>query len=119
MNLANIVQRGWEALGAGDFDTLVTDYVEKMIFIMPGQADVLKGRQAFRSALDNLGEILPPGFEITGLRQLEGENEIVSIVEWKSDKMIASQLSVLFKFEGDQIYEERWFVDTEQWKSVF
>ena len=42
MNLANIVQRGWEALGAGDFDTLVTDYVEKMIFIMPGQADVLK-----------------------------------------------------------------------------
>ena len=119
MNLANIVQRGWEALGAGDFDTLVTDYVENMTFIMPGQADILKGRQAFRSALDNLGEILPPGFEITGLRQLEGENEIVSIVEWKSNKMIASQLSVLFKFEGEKIYEERWFVDTEQWKSVF
>lgn len=58
MNLANIVQRGWEAVGAGDFDTLVTDYVEEMTFIMPGQADVLKGRQAFRSALDGLGEIL-------------------------------------------------------------
>ncbi|TWX69600.1 nuclear transport factor 2 family protein [Colwellia demingiae] len=119
MNLANIVQRGWDALGAGDFDTLVSDYVEEMIFIMPGQGDVLKGRQAFRSALDNLGEILPPGFEITGLRQLEGENEVVSIIEWKSDKIIASQLSVLFKFEGEKIYEERWFIDTEQWKSVF
>lgn len=119
MNLANIVQRGWEAVGAGDFDTLVTDYVEEMTFIMPGQADVLKGREVFRSALDDLGEILPPGFEITGLRQLEGENEVVSIVEWKSDKMIASQLTVLFKFEGEKIYEERWFIDTEQWKSVF
>jgi len=119
MNLANIVQRGWEAVGAGNFDTLVTDYVEGMTFIMPGQGDILEGRQAFRSALDGLGEILPPGFEITGLRQLEGENEVVSIVEWKSDKVIASQLSVLFKFEGEKIYEERWFVDTEQWKNVF
>ncbi|NQZ89560.1 MAG: nuclear transport factor 2 family protein [Colwellia sp.] len=119
MNLANIVQRGWEAVGSGDFDTLVTDYVEEMTFIMPGQTDVLNGRQAFRSALDGLGEILPPGFEITGLRQIEGENEVVSIVEWKSDKMEASQLSVLFKFDGDKIYEERWFIDTEQWKSLF
>jgi ketosteroid isomerase-like protein len=68
MNLADIVQRGWEAVGAGDFDTLVSDYVEDMTFIMPGQGDVLEGRQAFRKALDSLGEILPPGFEITGLR---------------------------------------------------
>jgi ketosteroid isomerase-like protein len=119
MNLANIVQRGWDAVGVGDFDTLVADYAERMTFIMPGQADVLEGRQAFRSALDGLGQILPPGFEITGLRQIEGENEVVSIVEWKSDKVIASQLSVLFKFEGEKIYEERWFVDTVQWKSVF
>jgi len=44
MSLADIVQRGWEAVGAGDFDTLVTDYVEGMTFIMPGQADVLDGR---------------------------------------------------------------------------
>ncbi len=119
MSLANIVQGGWEAVGAGDFDTLVADYLEEMAFIMPGQADVLEGRQAFRSALDGLGEILPPGFEITGLRQIEGEDEVVSIVEWKSDKVAGSQLSVLFKFEGDKIYEERWFVDTEQWKSAF
>jgi len=119
MNLANIVQQGWEAVGTGNFDAVVADYVEGMTFIMPGQTDVLQGRQAFRSALDNLGSILPPGFEITGLRQLEGENEVVSIVEWKSEKVAGSQLSVLFKFEDGKIYEERWFVDTEQWKSAF
>ena len=119
MSLADIVQRGWDAVGAGGFDTLVADYVEGMTFIMPGQSDVLEGRQAFRSALDSLGEILPPGFEITGLRQIEGGNEVVSIIEWKSEKVAGSQLSVLFKFEGDKIYEERWFVDTEQWKSAF
>ena len=119
MSLADIVQRGWDAVGAADFDTLVTDYVEGMTFIMPGQTDILEGRQAFRAALDGLGEILPPGFEITGLRQLEGENEVISILEWKSEKVTDSQLSVLFKFEGDKIYEERWFIDTEQWKSAF
>lgn len=119
MKLADIVQRGWEAVGSGEFDNLVTDYVEGMRFIMPGQADILEGRQAFRSALDGLGAILPPGFEITELRQIEGKNEVVSIVEWKSNKVIASQLSVLFKFEGEKIYEERWFIDTEQWKSAF
>jgi ketosteroid isomerase-like protein len=119
MSLANIVQRGWDAVGAGDFDALVADYVEEMTFIMPGQADVLEGRQAFRSALNGLGEILPPGFEITGLRQIEGGNEVVSILEWKSEKVESSQLSVLFKFNGEKIYEERWFVDTEQWKNAF
>ena len=119
MNLADIVQRGWDAVGAGDFDTLVVDYVEEMTFIMPGQSDLLKGRQAFRSALDSLGAILPPGFEITGLRQIEGENEVISIVEWASEKVVGSQLCVLFTFKGDKIYEERWFIDTEQWKGAF
>ena len=119
MSLKDIVQRGWDAVAAGEFDALVADYVEDMTFIMPGQTDVLEGRQAFRSALDGLGQILPPGFEITGLRQIEGENEVVSIVEWKSEKVAGSQLSVLFKFKGDKIYEERWFVDTEQWKGAF
>ena len=119
MNLADIVQRGWDAVGAGDFDALVADYVEDMTFIMPGQTDVLEGRQAFRDALNGLGDILPPGFEIKGLRQIEGNNEVVSIIEWKSDKVTDSQLSVLFKFNSDKIYEERWFVDTEQWKNSF
>ena len=119
MNKATIVQRGWEAVAAGDFDTLIADYVEDMTFVMPGQDDVLLGRQAFRSALDGLGNILPPGFEITGLRQLESDSEVVSIIEWKSQKVEASQLSVLFKFDGDKIYEERWFIYTKQWQTAF
>ncbi len=119
MSLSDIVQRGWEAVGTGSFDTLVEDYVENMVFVMPGQADILEGRQGFRSALDGLGQILAPGFEITGLRHLEGKDEVVSIVEWRSSKITSSQLSVLFKFEGDKIYEERWFIDTEQWKTAF
>jgi len=119
MSLSEIVQRGWDAVGAGDFDTLVEDYVDGMVFIMPGQDDILEGRSAFREALNGLGNILPPGFEITGLRNIEGENEVVSIVEWKSEKITNSQLSILFKFKGEKIYEERWFVDTEQWKGAF
>jgi ketosteroid isomerase-like protein len=119
MSLSEIVQRGWDAVGTGDFDNLVADYVEEMTFVMPGQADVLEGRQAFRAALDGLGEILPPGFEIIGLRNIEGGNEVVSIIDWKSERIAGSQLSVLFRFEGDKIYEERWFIDTEQWKSAF
>ena len=119
MSLAQIVQRGWDAVGARDFDTLVADYVEDMRFIMPGQTDVIEGRREFRAALDGLGEILPPGFEITGLRQIEGKNEVVSIVEWKSEKVPSSQMSVLFKFEDEKIYEERWFIDTEQWRCAF
>ena len=119
MSLSEIVQRGWDAVGNGDFDTLVKDYVDDMVFVMPGQANILEGRSAFREALNGLGNILPPGFEITGLRNIEGEDEVVSIVEWKSEKITGSQLSILFKFKGDRIYEERWFIDTEQWNGAF
>jgi len=62
---------------------------------------------------------LPPGFEIKGLRNIEGKEEVISIVEWKSEKIASSQLAILFRFTGDKIHEERWFVDTEQWKSAF
>ncbi|CAM3002129.1 nuclear transport factor 2 family protein [Moritella viscosa] len=119
MKLSNIVQRGWEAVDRGDFDTLVADYTDDITFIMPGQENIVRGLMTFRSVLDQLGGLLPPGFEITELRQIEGENEVVSIVEWKSNKIEFSALSVLFRFEGDKIYEERWFVDTEQWKRLF
>lgn len=119
MDLATIVQRGWEAFGAGNYDTLVEDYTEGMTLVMPGQSDVLRGRQAFRRALDDVGNAVPPGFEITGLRQIEGNNEVISVVEWKSSKVAASQLCILFSFEGNKIREERWFIDTEQWKSAF
>lgn len=119
MSKTSIVERGWEAIAAGEFDALVTDYTDDMKFIIPGQANVMIGKPAFRAALDGLGTILPPGFEITGLRHAEGNDEVVSIVEWKSEKIPASQLSILFRFQGDRIYEERWFIDTEQWKTAF
>jgi ketosteroid isomerase-like protein len=119
MSLSEIVRRGWDAIGSGDFDTLVADYIEDMTFVMPSQTNVLEGRAAFRAALDGLCDILPPGFEITGQRHFEAEDEVVSIVEWKSEKIAGSQLAILFRFKSDKIYEERWFVDTEQWKSAF
>lgn len=117
---ADIVQRGWDAVARGDWDALAADYVEDMIFVMPGQTDVLEGRQAFREALNDLGSALPPGFEITSLRQIAEGGEVVSIVEWTSDKIPAgSQLAVLFKLADGLVTEERWFVDTEQWKAAF
>jgi ketosteroid isomerase-like protein len=51
MTLAEIVQRGWDAVAAGDMDTLVADYTTDMIFIMPGQTDVLNGIPDFRAAV--------------------------------------------------------------------
>ena len=49
MSLSEIVQRGWDAVASGDFDALVADYSPDMKFVMPGQADVLDGREAFRA----------------------------------------------------------------------
>jgi ketosteroid isomerase-like protein len=117
---AEVVNRGWEAVGRGDWDAVIADYTEDMIFVMPGQNDVLEGTAAFRSALENLGAALPPGFDITSIRQIGDTGEVVSIVEWKSDKVPAgSQLAVLFRLSDRKVYEERWFVDTEQWKAAF
>ena len=117
---SEIVQRGWEAVAAGDWDALIDDYTEDMIFSMPGQNDTLEGTTAFRSALEVLGTLLPPGFDITSIRQIGESGEVVSILEWKSDKVPArSQLSVLFKFNDGKVAEERWFIDTEQWKAAF
>ena len=117
---ADIVQRGWEAVGRGDWDALVADYTDDMLFAMPGQNDVLNGKPAFRDALNNLGAALPAGFEITSLRQIGEMGEVVSVVGWKCEKVPeGSQLAVLFIFDGDLVAEERWFVDTEQWKAAF
>lgn len=115
------LKSGWAALAAGEMDKLASFYAEDMIFVLPGQDDVLKGRTAFRAALDGIGQALPPGFDITDLRYCPGENEIVNIVEFKADKLPnGSQCAVLFKFGADDlITEERWFVDTEQWKAAF
>lgn len=117
---AGIVQRGWEAVARGDWDTLIADYTADMVFVMPGQTDVLHGKAAFRDALNNLGAALPPGFAITSIRQIGDGAEVVSVIDWKCDRIPGgSQLAVLFRFAGDKVREERWFVDTEQWKSAF
>lgn len=115
------LKAGWAALAAGDMDKLASFYAEDMIFVLPGQNDVLEGRTAFRAALDGIDTALPPGFKITDLRYCPGDNEIVNIVEFTADKLPdGSQCAVLFKFGADGlIAEERWFVDTEQWKTAF
>jgi ketosteroid isomerase-like protein len=120
LSTADIVQRGWEAVGRGDWDTLIADYTSGMTFVMPGQGDVLEGRTAFRNALENIGAALPPGFNITALRQIGDGDEVVSIIDWTADKVPhGSQLAVLFRFAGTKVNEERWFIDTEQWKAAF
>ncbi len=118
-----ILRAAWDALGRGDWDTLATYYSDDMIFVIPGQNDILRGRSSFRSALENIGDALPPGFEITDLRYFSGESddEVVNVVEWTSAKIPdGTQSAILWKFNtaGD-ITEERWYVDTEQWKAAF
>ena len=115
------LKNGWAALAAGEMDKLASFYAEDMIFVLPGQDDVLAGRTAFRAALDGIGQALPPGFEIKSLRYCPGDNEIVNVLEFTADKLSnGSQCAVLFKFGADDlITEERWFVDTEQWKAAF
>jgi hypothetical protein len=55
------------------------------------------------------------------MRYCPGDDEIVNVLEFSSDKLPnGSQCAVLFKFGSDDlITEERWFVDTEQWKAAF
>ena len=87
---------------------------------MPGQDDVLEGKAAMRAALENIGAALPPGFEFLSNREIGDADEVVSVAEWKSEKVPGgSQLAILFRFKGDKVYEERWFVDTKQWKAAF
>ena len=124
-NVKNIevLRDAWDALGRGDWDTLAAFYSEDMIFVIPGQNDILRGRSEFRSALENIGDALPPGFEITDLRYFSGENdgEVVNVVEWTSSKIPdGTQSAILWKFNtAGEITEERWYVDTEQWKIAF
>ena len=124
MNSADLiakVREGWEALAAGEMDRLASFYAEEMVFVLPGQDDILLGRKAYRDALDAIGQALPPGFDIKALRYAAGENEVVNVIEWTSDKLQGgSQSAVVFRFnDAREIVEERWFVDTEQWKAAF
>ena len=116
-----VCKAAWDAVGRADWDAVAAHYTDNMIFVIPGQNDVLRGRSAFRSALDSFGQVVPPGFEITDLRYCVGDNEIVNIVEWKSQKIPdGTQSAVVFKFnENSEITEERWYNDTVQWKASF
>lgn len=116
---AEIVARGWNAVSKGDWDRLIADYTDDMIFVMPGQENVITGTAAFRAALENLGAALPAGFEIKSIRNIGDSGEVVSIVDWSASAVAqGSQLAVLFRLRDGKIFEERWFVDTEQWKAA-
>ncbi len=115
------VAAAWEAFGAGDFDALAAFYSEDTVFVMPGQTDVIEGRAAFRTALDAIGEAVPPGFKIDAIRYATGEDEVVNIIDWSAEKLPeGSHLAITFRFDDDGlISEERWFVDTVQWTAAF
>jgi hypothetical protein len=118
--MVETVSHAWELLGEGKFDELAAQYSDDMIMVIPGQNDVISGKSAFRTALDGIGDALPMGFEITAMRYCTGDDEITNIVEWKSEKVPqGSQSAILWKFDSDGlISEERWYVDTEQWKNA-
>jgi hypothetical protein len=118
--MVEIVSHAWELLGEGKFDELAAQYSDDMIMVIPGQNDVISGKSAFRTALDGIGDVLPMGFEITGMRYCTGDGEITNIAKWKSEKVPqGSQSAILWKFDSDGlISEERWYVDTEQWKNA-
>ena len=115
------VRHAWDLLGEGKFDELASLYSDDMIMVIPGQNDVISGRSAFRAALDAIGDALPPGFAISDMRYCVGDGEITNIVEWKSDKLPAgSQSAILWRFDSTGlISEERWYIDTEEWKAAF
>lgn len=119
--LIGTVTKAWEALGRGDLDGLAAFYAEDMAFVLPGQADVLTGRNNFRAALDGIGEALPPGFEVKDLRYFGSDGEVVNIVEWTATRIPdGSQSAISWKFNDEGlITEERWYIDTEQWKAAF
>lgn len=120
MSGAAMVGKGWELVAEGDWDTLIQDYSDDAILVIPGQNDVISGASNIHAALTNLGAAVPPGFTVTGVRQIGDGDEVVSIVDWKSDKIPdGTQSAVLFRMSGGKIFEERWFVDTEAWKAAF
>jgi hypothetical protein len=49
----------------------------------------LRGDEHSVLLLNGLGEIMPSGFEITGRRNIEDGSDVVSIIEWQSEKFQA------------------------------
>lgn len=120
MSGAAMVAKGWELVAKGDWDALIADYDDGAILVVPGQKDVVEGASAIHAALTDLGAVVPPGFAITGVRQIGDGDEVVSVVDWSCDKIPeGTQSTVLFRMANGKIFEERWFVDTEEWKAAF
>ena len=120
MSNAVMIAKGWDLVAAGDWDTLIGDYTDDAILVMPGQDDVISGAKAIHAALTNLGAVVPPGFAVTAVRQIGDGDEVVSVVDWKCHKIPAGTRSaVLFRMAGGKIFEERWFMDTAQWRAAF
>lgn len=64
--------------------------------------------------------MVPPGVAVTGVRQIGDGNEIVSVVDWNCDKIPnGTQSTVLFRMADVKIFEERGFMETEQWTAGF
>jgi ketosteroid isomerase-like protein len=115
------VAKGWGFVAEGNWEALCADYHEDMTFIMPGQTDVIEGVGNFRSALEKLGEVVPPGFEILELEHFESEGQnVVTVAKWKCAKIPdGTWCSIMFAMRDGKVQEERWFIDTEQWKAAF
>jgi hypothetical protein len=115
------IEAAWGHLAAGELDELASLYSEDMIFVLPGQNDVLNDRDSFRAALEGISSALPPGFEISGLLYFDGQDGVMNVVRWTSEKVPeGSQSAIFWGFDdAGKISEERWFVDTEQWKASF
>src|SRR5215470_613783 len=115
------VKKAWGHLGAGEMDELAKLYADDMVFVLPGQNDIIVGKSKFRSALNDIGQALPPGFEVLNLAYFEGDSDVVNVVKWKSNSIPnATQSTILWRFDDHgKIIEERWFVDTEQWRAAF
>ena len=98
-------------------------FYEGVLGMRPGERRLLKVPPVFAYGERGAGDAVPPGFEVTDLRYFAGEieGEVVNIVEWKASKISGSaQSAVLWKFnESGYITEERWYIDTEQWKAAF
>ena len=87
---------------------------------MPSESspyDRMKTGSVWPGVIEAYREHLPVTDDTRVVTLLEGNTPLIPSVALP--KRLGVDVNVLFKFEGDKIYEERWFVDTEQWKGAF
>ena len=113
-----------EAQRKGDSEAVASLYTEDAKLIPPGRQPLIGRTEIGKYFEGSAGS----GIELD-LNHIEIEGNLAWVtglahwdaVEWTSTKLPdGSQSAILWKFDGDgQIIEERWFVDTEQWKAAF